>query len=329
MGIKTMAEKNSSEFRFNADDQGTDEFYQEEMKDLRVEKLSQRLTILSILLPCLVAVAIYFGYRDLTGRMHRGRDSESQEIQNLSDQMETLSKKFNEKLVAFSTTLSTQEQNLGSSISGKLNTINSHIDGLNQKLNSINENLKQTKSAIKRLDESKADKKNYQAAINALRADWETLSKNIQTANGVRQSIASVTAELKKLENEFVAQKARIAENTGKLKKDHDTLEASISKQLNEKIDKAALGVELLMYKKNQSRNYQEIMRLGQKLDAIQSKIGNIQTDVQLDSQPAVPNAERLPPPQSDQTERSGADEKQNTPSNIEIKVQEQDLPPE
>ncbi|MGD9290038.1 MAG: hypothetical protein PVG74_20635 [Desulfobacterales bacterium] len=324
-----MAEKRSSEFRFDADVQETDEFYQEEMKDLRVEKLSQRLTILSILFPCLVAVAIYFGYRDLTGRMHRGRDSESQEIQNLSDQMETLSKKFNEKLVSFSTTLSAQEQNLGNSISGKLTVINSNIEGLNQKLNSINQNLKQTKGAIKRLDETKADKKNLQAAMSALQSDWKTLSKDIQSVNGIRQSIASVTAELKKLENEFTAQKARSAENTGKLKKDFDSLEASISEQLSEKIDKAALGVELLMYKKNQIKNSQEITRLGQTLDAIQSKIDTIQPGSRMDSQPAVSNTEKLPPPQSNQFEQSGTNEKQNTSTRIEIKVQEQDLPPE
>jgi chromosome segregation ATPase len=324
-----MAEKRSSEFRFDADVQETDEFYQEEMKDLRVEKLSQRLTILSILLPCLVAVAIYFGYRDLTGRMHRGRDSENQEIQNLSDQMETLSKKFNEKLVSFSTTLSAQEQNLGNSISGKLTAINNHIEGLSQKLNSINENLKQTQGAIKRLDETKADKKTLQAAMSALRSDWKTLSKNIQSVNGIRQSMTAVTGELKKLENEFTAQKARVAENTGKLKKDFDSLEASISKQLSEKIDKAALGVELLMYKKNQIKNSQEITRLGQTLDAIQSKIETIQSGNRMDSQPAVSNTEKLPPPQSNQFEQSGANEKQTTSTSIEIEVQEQDLPPE
>ncbi len=53
-----MAERKPSEFRFNVDDQEPDEFYHEEMKDLRVEKLSQRITLISILLPCLIAVAI-------------------------------------------------------------------------------------------------------------------------------------------------------------------------------------------------------------------------------------------------------------------------------
>ena len=101
-----MAERKPPEFRFNADDQEPDELYHEEMKDLRVEKLNQRITLITILLPCLIAVAIYFGYRDLTSRVLQDRDSGNLEVQKLSLQIEELSKKFNERLIAFSTTLS-------------------------------------------------------------------------------------------------------------------------------------------------------------------------------------------------------------------------------
>ena len=48
-----MVEENSPEFKFSADDQDPETFYREEIKDLRVEKLSQRVTLLSILLPIL------------------------------------------------------------------------------------------------------------------------------------------------------------------------------------------------------------------------------------------------------------------------------------
>ena len=55
-----MAEENPPEFKFSADDQDPEAFYQEELKDLRVEKLSQRVTLLSILLPIIIAIAIFF-----------------------------------------------------------------------------------------------------------------------------------------------------------------------------------------------------------------------------------------------------------------------------
>ena len=213
-----MTDRKPSEFRFNADDQETDEFYHEEMKDLRVEKLSQRMTLLSILLPCLIAVAIYFGYRDLTARIHQGRDNGNLEVQKLSNQMEALSKKFNDKLITFSTTLSSQEQDLGNSISGKLNTINNNIEVLNQSLKSLNENLQQTKSAIKKLDENKADKQNQEAAIGRLTADWNSLKNEFQSVSEMRQSLESISSEIKNLTSQFLEQKAETTENIGQLK---------------------------------------------------------------------------------------------------------------
>jgi chromosome segregation ATPase len=274
-------------------------------------------------------VAIYFGYRDLIGRVHQGRDSENQEVQKLSAQMEALSKQFNEKLVTFSTTLSAQEQNLGNTISGKLNTINDHIEGLNQSLKSINDNLKQTKSAIKRLDETKATKKNLDAAIVKLKADWKSLSDEIQSVIVVSRSLESVSSELKNLQNQYVEQKARAAENAAKLKKDLDTLQASTTQQLSEKIDKAALGVELLMYKKNQNSHSQEITTLNQRLDAIQNKIENLQLDSGLKNQSEDSRLYKLPPSRTSITEKSGSDERRNASTIEEMEVQEQDLPPE
>ena len=324
-----MAENRSSEFRFDAGDQETDEFYHEEIKDLRVEKLSQRLTILSILLPCLIAVAIYFGYRDLIGRVHQGRDSENQEVQKLSAQMEALSNKFNEKLITFSTTLSAQEQNLGNSISGKLNTINDQIEKLNQSLGSINDNLKQTKITIKKLNNTKATKKSLEAAVIQLKADWKSLSDEIQSVIEDRRGIESLSSELKNLQNQLIEQKARTAENTGKLKKDYDALQASTARQLSEKIDKAALGVELLMYKKNQNNQSQEITRLTQRLDAIQSKIEGLQLDSKLNNQVEDSRVKKLPPTQNNLSEKSGSNESRDASTTEEIKVQEQDLPPE
>ena len=78
-----MAEDPSPEFKFSDEDQDPETFYQEEIKDLKVEKLSQRVTLLSILLPILMGIAIFFAYRDLTGRVSLTQDTGSMEVQRL------------------------------------------------------------------------------------------------------------------------------------------------------------------------------------------------------------------------------------------------------
>ena len=125
-----MKEENPPEFKFNSDDQDPDIMYQEELKELRVEKLGQRITLMAILLPCLLGVILYFGYRDLTGRVSKSQDSGSLEIQRLSSEVETLSKQFNDKLINFSTTLSTQDKDFETTLSEKISAINKSNDAL-------------------------------------------------------------------------------------------------------------------------------------------------------------------------------------------------------
>jgi len=324
-----MAERKPPEFRFNSGDPEPDEFFREEMKDLRVEKLNQRITLISILLPCLIAVAIYFGYRDLTTRVHQGRDSGDLEVQKLSLQMEALSKKFNEKLITFSTTLSAQDKDFGSSISSKLNTINNNIEELNESIKSLNQNLKQTKGAIKKLDEAKADKKGLNTATANLKADLNSLKKEFQSLTGIHGDLESVSSQIKNLKIQFTEEMAKAAENSTKLKKEYDLAQASIATQLSEKIDKAALGVELLMFKKNQSTHSEEITRITQILDSIQNKIGDMQIDSKLNRQNDESISIKLPPAQSSKTENAGSNQNKS-PSTIEdLNLQEQDLPPE
>jgi len=324
-----MAERKPPEFRFNSDDQEPDEFYQEEIKDLRVEKLSQRITLISILLPCLIAVAIYFGYRDLTGRVNQGQDSGNIEVQKLSKQMEELSKKFDEKLNTFSTTLSAKDQDFDNSISGKLNTINNNIEVLNQSMKALDQNLKQTKSALTKLDKAKADKKNQAAAIAKFEADLNPLKTEFQSLTKIRAELKSVSSEIKTLASQFTEEMQKIAENTAAFKTEYDLQQASIARQLSEKIDKAALGVELLMFKKNQSIHSQEITRLVQRLDSIQKKIEDMQTGSKLNRQPEESISKKSPPAQSTMTDNTGSSEIKSPSTAEDIKVLEQDLPPE
>ena len=324
-----MADIKPPEFRFSADDQESDEFYHEELKDMRVEKLSQRLTLLSILLPCLIAVVIFLGYRDLTSRINKGQDSGNLEVQKLSTQMEALSAKIDEKLNTFSKTLSSQDQKFSDSISGKLNTLTSNIEGFNKSMVSLSEDLKQAQNAIKKLDGSKADKNSQADAIDKLKEDLDAFKSEIQSLTNLRTDLDSVSSEIKNLENHFTEEMTEVAAETATFKKEYDQLQASIAEQLGEKIDKAALGVELLMFKKNQNTHSQEIKRLTQQLESIQEKIAGAQIDSNLAPQPGESIPDKSPPPPSIGNENLDANENDSSLNAEDTNLEEQDLPPE
>ena len=284
-----MAGENPSDFRFDDDEQEPESFYREELKDLRVEKLSQRLMLLTILLPCLIAVAIYFGYQDLSGRVSRSNDSGSLEIQRLAAELDDLSKNFNEKLITFSTALSTQDKDFGTTIEGRLFAINKSIETLQNNFNSLGEDLKrdltQNQDTIEKLKASKADKKSQAVAVEKINAAIKPLQEELHALKPIRADLKTAAADIKKMEGKLAQGLAAATANVEQFSKSYDQLQASLTElsgktnELSGKmVDKDALALEVFKLKKNfQNQISKEVAGLNQRLDTIQNEIDGIE----------------------------------------------------
>jgi chromosome segregation ATPase len=272
-----MADENPSEFRFDGDEHDPESFYREELKDLRVEKLAQRLTVLTILLPCLLAVAIYFGYQDLSGRVSQSSDTGSAEIQQLTEQLEALSKDFNEKLITFSTTLSTQDKDFGTSIEGRLFAINKNIDELQGRFNALGAEIKRNKAqsqeTLEKLNASKVDKKSQAKAIEKLNASIEPLKTELEKLKTIRQDLNAVSGDIKKLEAGLTQKLKAVAVQTEQVAEEYKELDASVTKLSGNTIDRDTLALEIFKLKKNfQNLLSKEISDLKQRLDSIRTE---------------------------------------------------------
>ena len=337
-----MVEETPSDFEYRNDEQDTESFYHEEIKDLRVEKLSQRVTLISIILPCLIGVAIYFGYRDVTGRVTQSQDTGSLEVQKLTRKIDDLSRKFNERLIAFSTTLSAQDKDFDTAITGKMKTINDNFNVLYNDLKSMNADLKQTKSAIGKLSQSKADKKSQEAAIKELSASkldkkshedalvkiyaaLEPLNTEIQTLADLRRDLSSVSAEIKNLESKLNGELAEITAKTEQARKNDEELQATITKVSGEKIDKATLDLEIFKLRKNfQSVISQAVSGINRKLDSIQKKIEEMQISSRSSKRSMKAISKSAAPAGTEaNTSESGGE----TPLSKSGRIDEQDLP--
>jgi DNA repair exonuclease SbcCD ATPase subunit len=281
-----MAGENPPEFKFDGDDQESESFYHEELKDLRVEKLSQRLTLLTILLPCLIAVAIYFGYQNLSGRVSRGHDTESLEIQRLTRELDELSKNFNEKLITFSTTLSIQDKDFGTTIEGRLFAINQNIGELQNNFKSLNEelkrDLKKNQDTIEKLIISKADKKSQAVAVEKINASIKPLKKELQKFKALRQGLKTVSGDIKNLKSTLSKKLEVVTANTEQFGKNFEQLESSLNKLSGKTIDKDeladALALEVLKLRKNLENQLAEaVADLNQRLESLQKEIDAIE----------------------------------------------------
>ena len=273
-----MVEESPPEFKFTTDEQDPEAFYQEEIKDLQLEKLSQRVTLLTILLPVLIGIAIFFAYRDLTGRVSRTQDTGSMEVQRISRQLTELSKEFNDKLITFSTTLSTQDKAFDTTVSQKLVAVNENVTALNKNLKSLNENLTQTRSSVENLAASKADQKSQDAAFAKVNGSLTSLEKEMKSLAKLRQELKVLSSGMKRLEGNMNQKIAAVSTAAEQSIKDYSQLQTSISELSEKKVDKNTFDLEVFKLKKNiQNTVAQEMTAIIQKLDAIQIKIDDIQ----------------------------------------------------
>jgi chromosome segregation ATPase len=276
-----MAEENPSEFKFKSSETESDSFYHEELKDLRIEKLSQRITLLSILLPCLIAVSLYYGYQTLSGRIGRSDNTGSMEIQRLTKQIDQLSKDFNEKLITFSTTLSTQDKDFGTSITGRLSGINQSIDKLQKDVGTLEQNFKlnfdKSRQNIEKLKGSKADKKSLAVAIEKINASIRPLQTELQKLQAIRKDLSAVSADMVKLEGRWNAKLDAAGAKTDELGKDYQQLEKALAKLSGQAVDKDLLALEVFKIKKIVQRMISEaVSDLNEKLDAIKIRAGGV-----------------------------------------------------
>ena len=226
-------------FKFNGDDEPDSEqtLYQEEAKDRRVEKLSHRVTIISILIPVLIGAVFYIAYRDITGRVSQSQDTGTMEIQNLSTQLE-------ENFAA----LSVKYGDLEAALTQKLAALEK-VD------KAMKNNLKKAEVTVAKINATKATKKDQQAAI----------AKIDKALNPIRQelkAIKSVTTELQARDNDLKQQLSTLSANTDKTLKELGTIpkeltaiQTDLSSLSSRMLNKDALQLELLKARKNFQRD--------------------------------------------------------------------------
>ena len=270
-----MKEENPQDFKFDVDEGEDPEFiFQEELKELRIEKLSQRVTMLTVLLPILVAFILYIGYRDVTGRLSQSRDSVSIQDQKLETEIEQLSK----NLESQTTEVKAQIQGLETSLATKLSSVRDQNAAANEKqlselkqkiaaveqtTQSVHENVQKTENDLRKTMTSKADM-----------TEIAPIQKEIKELKTLHQNIVTITSDVKKVESDMNSKLSEIGAFENSTRQNIAQLQSSIDKISNQKIDQEDLEVELLMVRKK----YQQIIDAA--IVEIQKQLDSIRRDI-------------------------------------------------
>lgn len=179
-----VADKDSDGFRLSFDDEPEEESHypiQSEIEDLKVEKLSQRVTIITILIPILIVVILGVTYLDIKRRVISTETSGSKGFENLSRDLES----------RFSS-LSLRQAALEENFKNESTTLNAASAKMGVR-------IKETDTALKALSDAAATQK---ALKNAVSKSMAALDKKMAP---LTQQLAAVNEKLTTQSHETAA----------------------------------------------------------------------------------------------------------------------------
>jgi chromosome segregation ATPase len=271
-------------FRFQLGEEEPEPPAIDEALQRRVHKLSQRMSFLTLMLPCLIALVLYVAYRDISLRVAQTQYSELQSVDRLAADL----KLKTDAMLARVTELET--------------AVGAKLDEASKSVFALQEGIKKTEAAVERQNTDKADKKELQdsaarvdAALAALSKDLQGHTREVQgltkdlqalapfreelgSASALRNDITSVSARLQKLENSLGKDLTGLAGYMDRNKAELTQIKTELANLQSRKLDRESTDLEILKAKKSyQTALDQEMSRIEKTLSAIQRRLDQIE----------------------------------------------------
>ena len=271
-------------FRFQIGEEEPEPPAIDETLQRRVRKLSQRMSFLTLMLPCLIALVIYVAYRDINLRVAQTQHIELQSVDRLAADLQ-------QKTAALLTRVSELEA-----------TVGAKLDEVTKSVPALQEGIKKAEAGVERHTTDKADKKELEnsaarvdAALAALSKDLQGLTREVQgltkdlqglapfreelgSAPALRNDVNGVSARLQKLENSLGKDLTGLAGYMDRNKAELTQIKTELANLQSRKLDRESIDLEVLKAKKSyQTALDQEMSRIEKTLSAIQRRLDQIE----------------------------------------------------
>ena len=238
--------EDNGQFKMRLDEEVEETPIPTDVDDLRIEKLSHRMTIITILIPILLVVVLVIAYMDIKKRVIQTEDSGQLTAENLSKDLESRFEKL------------TMAQRL---IEENLARLKDQSD---QSVAKVQINLKKLDDRLKSTGRKMVSQKDMKATATKLDQNVDNISKSVEE---LRAQVAQISEVLQPRITEL---QSALSENKTQL----DQLNQNLSAMEQNKIDKAALDLalklEVLKIKRAQKA---EIEDLQSQIKALERKV--------------------------------------------------------
>lgn len=257
-----MDDTGSSEFRMRIDDDGPDREMQEEIEDQRISKLNQRVTLISILIPCLIGSILLFIYLDIQSNVTTTLDTESKTVQSLTKGLDSRV-----------SSLSAQNEALKNDVAGSFSSIEKTLTSLKGKIEKNRRNVAWTRKIA-------ATKETLTSA----------LSKTDESIAVVDEGLKSLSTDVKDFQDTMAQELTRFSETSDSQMKSVEDLRAALSELSSEKIDKRDLYVLL----EDRQKVYRK--RVGQMIKDVEKELAILQRKIRVLEAKTGPSGTATPP---------------------------------
>ncbi|MGD9310077.1 MAG: hypothetical protein PVG51_13110 [Desulfosarcina sp.] len=270
-----MNEKDdNARFTIRGEEPAADAIFIADAENLRIEKLSTRITLVAVLIPCLLVIILAIAYLDIKHRVINTQNTGSIGFQNLSKDLES-------RFSSLSLKQAKIEQQLAQT-SKALETATA----------ALQVNLKKSTAELRRLTEGKVGR----AALAALAKQSET------GLSDLKQDMAELNAALAKFDDELTTQILLMAEglkkDQGRLADIEDRIQQLDAEKLNKASMELTLGIERLALQemvKDKIRAFEKkLVLIDKKIDVLTKRMDASRQPV---PRPAPTSAAPAPPP--------------------------------
>ncbi|MFH0996960.1 MAG: hypothetical protein V1844_15910 [Pseudomonadota bacterium] len=269
-----MTFRNSSKFKIRAADEDrlADSLLTDQIEYQRFEKLNQRVTIITILIPILIGIMIFLGYRNIKEMVSQTQDTGAKELTSLAQSLEsTISNlsikqaKLEEMLAGKLADLEKMEATVQNSLKHMETTVQ---DNIKKTEATVQDSIQKTEISLAQIQAGKADKKDIAGDVSAMDSKLAVVQKDVKA--GLEKLHADIKSVEKKMSDEF----SKSLETINNVTTSVAECQADIGLLSAEKADKKATEMAL----KNQEKRLQD--QTSQLLRNLESKMESLNTSI-------------------------------------------------
>lgn len=294
-------------FRFHLGDEEPETPPADEALQRRVQKLGQRVSFLTLVLPCLLAVVIFLAYREIDVRISQAQRSDTQAAERVAADVEQKTGELHERITQIEAALSTRLEGMHVGIEGLKLESRKAMEAV-EALHAAKAGKPEWGEAVARIDASIAANAK---ALQELSVNVQALNKDLQTlvpfreelgnTAVMRSELARLSERLQKLENSLGKDLTGVAGFMERNRSELAQLKADLAKTQAGRVDREYIDLEILKAKKaQQTASEQEMARIEKMLNGLQRRIDQLErafsTPAGRSSAPPAPGAIREQP---------------------------------